>query len=319
MAGAADAMEEKRERNIRKKEEERAKRVEEIKAAKAVKAAERASEEAAKEAVRRQEAERQERLAETEKKRQDNIAKKEAEHKAKADALKERKGKKAKSKYSKSDVLLLKQVYDEYDRDKSGSVSVAEMQLALKSSALAGSTDTMLSELDRNGDGSVDFHELLKVRARPPARWHSASTRAHARRAHATARATRASAPRARPHHRFSGTTLHAQLLYPFANATDFAAMVEWVAPPLPPAPPPKRELSASQLEEIRAIFALYDKDGSGGLTVKELKQAMKDTFLEAEEVEEMYRKADVDDNKLLDLAEFRALMVSTGLWDVDG
>ncbi|KAG8467710.1 hypothetical protein KFE25_006762 [Diacronema lutheri] len=270
MAGAADAMEEKRERNIRKKEEERAKRVEEIKAAKAVKAAERASEEAAKEAVRRQEAERQERLAETEKKRQDNIAKKEAEHKAKADALKERKGKKAKSKYSKSDVLLLKQVYDEYDRDKSGSVSVAEMQLALKSSALAGSTDTMLSELDRNGDGSVDFHELLK-------------------------------------------------LLYPFANATDFAAMVEWVAPPLPPAPPPKRELSASQLEEIRAIFALYDKDGSGGLTVKELKQAMKDTFLEAEEVEEMYRKADVDDNKLLDLAEFRALMVSTGLWDVDG
>lgn len=94
--------------------------------------------------------------------------------------------------------------------------------------------------------------------------------------------------------------------------------MLEWVAPPPPPPPPPKRELSAAQLEEIRAIFALYDKDGSGGLTVKELKAAMKGTFLEEEEIEAMYSQADADENKLLDLAEFRALMVSTGLWDVD-
>lgn len=94
--------------------------------------------------------------------------------------------------------------------------------------------------------------------------------------------------------------------------------MLEWVAPPPPPPPPPKRELSAAQLEEIRAIFALYDKDGSGTLTVKELKVALKGTFLEEEEIDAMFVQADVDENKLLDLAEFRALMVSTGLWDVD-
>jgi len=94
--------------------------------------------------------------------------------------------------------------------------------------------------------------------------------------------------------------------------------MLSWVAPP-PPPPPPKRELTGAQLEEINAIFSLYDKDGSGGLTAKELKQAMKGTFLDEEEIDAMFTKADKNDDDMLDKDEFRSLMVSTGLWDVDG
>jgi hypothetical protein len=72
-------------------------------------------------------------------------------------------------RYSKGDVLLLKEVYDQYDLDKSGSVSITELQTALVKGPLAGSTDSMLAELDKNGDGSVEFPELLKVRLPRPA------------------------------------------------------------------------------------------------------------------------------------------------------
>jgi Ca2+-binding EF-hand superfamily protein len=92
--------------------------------------------------------------------------------------------------------------------------------------------------------------------------------------------------------------------------------MLSWVAPPQAPPPPPKRELTPAQLEEIKSIFALYDKDSSGGITAKELKAAMKNTFIEAEEIDAMFAKADADENALLDINEFRELMVSTGLWD---
>ena len=98
-------------------------------------------------------------------KRQENIARKEREHEERAKALVERKkgGGAKKAKYSKTDILLLKEVYDQYDIDRSGSVSVAEMQAALKMTALADSTEAMLTELDKNGDGTVAFSELLKV------------------------------------------------------------------------------------------------------------------------------------------------------------
>lgn len=94
--------------------------------------------------------------------------------------------------------------------------------------------------------------------------------------------------------------------------------MLAWVAPPEAPPPPPPRGLSPHQIEEINKIFSLYDTDGSGGLTVKELKDAMKDTFLTADEIQEMFSKSDRDEDTLLDKEEFRALMVSTGMWDAD-
>jgi len=123
--------------------------------------------------------------------------------------------------------------------------------------------------------------------------------------------------------HPFASVLLHpsfctAQLLYPLATQQDFDVMMGWVKPPEPPPPPPKRELTADQLQEIKAIFSLYDKDGSGGITVKELRDAMKGTFLDEAEIEEMFSKSDKDENMLLDMDEFRALMVSTGLWDAD-
>lgn len=94
--------------------------------------------------------------------------------------------------------------------------------------------------------------------------------------------------------------------------------MMGWVTPPAPKVVEQKRELSPEQLDEIRHLFSIYDTDRSGGISVRELKDALKGTFLGDGEVEEMFTKADLDENALLDLEEFKKLMVSTGLWDAD-
>lgn len=161
---AREELQAKREANIVKKEEERKARVEEIKAFKAEQAKKRATAAEARAEELKKEEERLAKLAEVEKRREENIARRERERKERADAIKDDKIKKKRSKYSKADVLLLKEVYDQYDTDKSGTVSIAELQAALRQTALAGSSESMLNELDKNGDGSVDFGELLKVR-----------------------------------------------------------------------------------------------------------------------------------------------------------
>jgi Ca2+-binding EF-hand superfamily protein len=92
--------------------------------------------------------------------------------------------------------------------------------------------------------------------------------------------------------------------------------MLGWGTPAPPPPAPAKHELSAEQLEEIGALFKLYDEDMSGGISTRELKDAMRRTFLTETHIDEIFAKADSDDDKQLTLAEFQALMGSTGLWD---
>ena len=92
--------------------------------------------------------------------------------------------------------------------------------------------------------------------------------------------------------------------------------MLEWVKPKPPPPAPPKRDLSSAQLLEIGTLFKLYDQDASGGISVRELKDAMRRTFLEEEEIDSIFKAADTNDDTQLSLAEFQRLMASTGLWD---
>ena len=84
------------------------------------------------------------------------------------------------------DVEMLKKSFDEYDKDKSGSISLAEFKLELqnKKNASAGRpgmqttlaqrqaaagvslldlSDGVFSEMDTNADGDVSFKELLKL------------------------------------------------------------------------------------------------------------------------------------------------------------
>ena len=89
-----------------------------------------------------------------------------------------------KAKYARSEIVLIKEIFDSYDRDKSGSISQAELRDALvkqkeaqnrekagkkekpkesKGVDLLQLIDPIFHQMDTNNDGTVEFPELLKV------------------------------------------------------------------------------------------------------------------------------------------------------------
>ena len=64
--------------------------------------------------------------------------------------------------------------------------------------------------------------------------------------------------------------------------------------------------------ELCRAIFYLYDKDGSGGVDLNELHLALPDAGYSADELNEMFEKYDKDKNGLIDENEFVEMMRDT-------
>ena len=196
------------------------------------------------------------------------------------------------SKYSKKDVIELKKVFDEYDKDGSGAITLSEFTKTLKEKkdkknpkagekstladrqaaqgiSLADLGEGVFHEMDADGNGDVSFKELLK-------------------------------------------------LMFKFARPDEIETMLEWVAPEKEPEPEPKAELSADQIKEIKSIFKIYDKDKSGTLTVGELVTALEKTGLEKEEIKEMFKEYDTDKDATINLAEFTELMKGTGNYDVD-
>lgn len=164
-----DALDKKRGELLQAREEERLRKVAEIKAGKTV-----------KEAERRAQAEREAKRAEVERRREENIAKKEAEREAKRAGLERRREenvadapeacaspKRKTCKYKKADVMLLKKVFDRYDRDKSGVITTADLTKALGEGTLGDASTAMFKYVDNNGNRSLLFSQLLRVRGRP--------------------------------------------------------------------------------------------------------------------------------------------------------
>ena len=71
-----------------------------------------------------------------------------------------------------------------------------------------------------------------------------------------------------------SGTITFMELLmemYPFTPRPRLKAMLETVLPPTVEPVARPRDLSQEQLDEIEAVFYLYDTDGSGAIEKEEL------------------------------------------------
>ena len=159
-------VEAKRAAAVAAKEEKRKKEVEEIKARKKEMQAKRDAEkdEKSKEADAAEK-----KKAEVEAKRAENVKAKEAGRGG---------NKKGGSKYSKKDVMELKKVFDEYDKDGSGKVTLEEFTASLKSKkassaprpgqkssleernaakgiSIADLGENVFAEMDRDGDGDV--------------------------------------------------------------------------------------------------------------------------------------------------------------------
>jgi len=276
-------MDAKRENAIAGREAERRAKNDAIKAEKQKKAKER---EDAQSAANSKKDEEDKKSAETQAKREKNIADKER----KGQVQRDRNNPKPSSKYSKKDVMELKEAFDEYDTDKSGMIDSSEFAAGLRkkkeaSAPRPGEKSTLkerqantglsisdLSEaafeaMDKDHDGSVTFAEML-------------------------------------------------MLMFPKANEEEKAVMLSWVEPEPEPEPEPKPELSAAAKQQIKQLFKLYDKDKSGTLTFAELKKALEKTGVEPDEIKGYMKSYDTDKNDVIDLEEFTALMESTGAFD---
>ncbi|KOO26278.1 hypothetical protein Ctob_006467 [Chrysochromulina tobinii] len=60
----------------------------------------------------------------------------------------------------------LRPVFDEFDKDKSGSINKKEMKKVLKKAKLANMTDekikALIKEADGDGSGDIDFDEFVE-------------------------------------------------------------------------------------------------------------------------------------------------------------
>lgn len=77
--------------------------------------------------------------------------------------------------------------------------------------------------------------------------------------------------------------------------------------------------LSDEQIEEFREAFSLFDKDGDGTMTTKELGTVMRSFGLDPSQKEliEMVAEVDVDGNGEIDFEEF-LMMMAKKMNDVD-
>jgi len=288
-AAEREKLEAKREKAIREKEERRQAGVAAIRAEKQQKSQLR--EQAANE-KQRLEDERKKLHVEREQRRQANIKKKEVELKQKQERSLQEKAKKPQhsSKQSKSDILWLKTVFDEYDVDGNGEIVQKELYKGMTKSKtqkrpgqpssrwerqaadsvhVSDLFESLFEEIDRDGSGTVTFAELLKT-------------------------------------------------MYPHATKDEFTTMISWVAPPEEPPPPPKKGLSDSQIQEIKEIFNIYDTDRDGSVSLSELKKAMARTGMDVDDIQPIFSEHDTNNDDSICFQEFVQLMESTGVYSAD-
>lgn len=70
-------------------------------------------------------------------------------------------------------------------------------------------------------------------------------------------------------------------------------------------------QLSPQQLQELRAAFTVYDKDGSGEIDVKELREVLKQSgqHYNDEQIQAIIASADTDKSGALNFQEFVTLL----------
>lgn len=169
-AVVADPLQRKRDAAIRRREQERLAAAAEVRARKAAAAKQRATEEAKAEAKRAQSASRkQQQLNRLQDKRDAAVVAREQQQMRRMQyaAAAVAQAKPQPSDRAKSDVLLLKSLFDTFDRDRTGTVRVDKLRQASASSpsgaGIMDTVDPLFAEMDREGDGSVSFEGLLRV------------------------------------------------------------------------------------------------------------------------------------------------------------
>jgi len=202
------------------------------------------------------------------------------------------------TKYPRREIIDLKKVFDEYDVDRSGTLSKQELKRALnhqKQQAqrydgrrksleerqtaagvvtgkgragiyISDFAESLFRVMDADKNGKVDFAELVR-------------------------------------------------LMHPLASDAELATMLSWVAPGAEAEAEAPR-LSSEQLAEIQSVFRLYDRDRSGTVSRDEFHRAMRrsangntDEDLDWHTVDEIFDSADTNGDGVIDHEEWLAHM----------
>jgi calmodulin len=77
-----------------------------------------------------------------------------------------------------------------------------------------------------------------------------------------------------------------------------------------------EQNLTKEQIQEYKEVFAIFDKDGDGEITSKELGTVMRALGQNPSEaiIEEMIKGVDTDGNGVIDWNEFLAIMIKFSL-----
>lgn len=203
---------------------------------------------------------------------------------------------KAKTPYPKAAVHALKAIFDEYDAD---------------------------------GDGTIDRHELTGALEKkkqdcqriPPRRRTLAERQAHAGRVNGQSTESKGvflvefadalfDALDANSDSRVDFAEV-LRIVYPLAKPEELRTMVEWVTP-VPTEDDLEREeaerLERERMNELRRMFAAYDRDKDGKVSITEFRMAMLDHD-NWDEVDELFDIYDSNGNGEVDFDEFCAIV----------
>jgi Ca2+-binding EF-hand superfamily protein len=99
--------------------------------------------------------------------------------------------------------------------------------------------------------------------------------------------------------------------LYPLATKRERAQMNQWAFPDKPSsitAVGPK-PLNTKQLNELKELFIVYDKNKNGEIEPDEFRKLVRDCGLSADDADEMFQIDDKDHNGVVSFDEFVLLM----------
>ena len=187
------------------------------------------------------------------------------------------------SRYSKHEVILLRKVFDEYDKDGEGTINLDEMRetLALKKHEqharardgnmhdrqlvkgvhMSDLVEHFFRELDKDNSGEITFLEMLRA-------------------------------------------------MYPIATTAELETMQLWVVKEQAIVEDKGPVFTEEQEREAREVFCLYDTNGDGLLNEKELRDGLSH-FLKRSEIDEILAKADMNGDKQINFEEFQTSVMA--------
>jgi Ca2+-binding EF-hand superfamily protein len=189
------------------------------------------------------------------------------------------------SKYAKADVLLLKKVFDDYDKDGEGSIDIDELKQSLRQQKLDQQRRARLgSQHDRKQTTGVHLVDLVESLFHEMDRDHSG----------------------------YVSFSEMLQTMYPLATDEELKRMLSWAPPKVEVAKAKaveKKRITPEKEREAREIFDSYDQKGDGMLDYEELREAMA-SFLSRAEIDKLIGEADANGDKMISFDEFVATMM---------